>query len=58
MFGLDTSTWISNLQSAVFPEASSAVQVTSVVPRGKKDPDAGEQEKMIPGQLSVTVGSG
>nr|WP_255287939.1 hypothetical protein [Bacillus cereus] len=41
---------------AVFPDASVAVQVTGVVPTGKKDPEAGEQEKITSGQLSVTVG--
>nr|WP_242660457.1 hypothetical protein [Bacillus luti] len=45
-----------NEHVAVFPDASVAVQVTGVVPTEKKDPEAGEQEKVTPGQLSVTVG--
>ena len=42
----------------VFPAASVAVQVTVVVPGGKKEPDAGVQTAVTPGQLSLTVGSG
>ena len=42
----------------VLPEASVAVQVTGVVPIGKKDPDAGEQTDVTPGQLSETTGAG
>ena len=38
--------------------ASFAVQVTVVVPTGKKDPDAGLQVKVGFGQLSLTVGFG
>jgi hypothetical protein len=44
-------------QLAVFPDGSVAVQVTVVVPTGKKEPEAGEQ-LTVTGQLSVTVGSG
>lgn len=44
-----------NVQLAVLPEASVAVQVTVVVPTGKKLPDAGEYDSVVPGQLSVTV---
>lgn len=40
-------TLILNEQLLVFPSASVAVQVTVVVPRGKKEPDAGEQLKLM-----------
>lgn len=43
---------------AVFPTASVAVQVTGVVPIGKKEPDGGEQEVVTPGRLSETIGGG
>lgn len=45
-----------NVQVAVLLEASVAVQVTVVVPTWKVEPDAGEQEAVAPGQLSVGVG--
>ncbi|KOP78207.1 hypothetical protein AN957_03155 [Cytobacillus solani] len=45
-------------QALIFPAASVAVHVTVVVPRGKKEPDAGVQTAVAPGQLSITVGSG
>lgn len=45
-----------NVQLAVFPEASVAVQVTVVVPTGKKDPDSGEHD-VVTEQLSETSGS-
>jgi hypothetical protein len=38
------------------PEASVAVQVTAVVPTGNAVPDAGVQEVVTPGQLSLAVG--
>jgi hypothetical protein len=47
-----------NEQVPVLPEASVAVQVTFVVPGGKQVPDAGEQETITAGQLSVAVGAG
>jgi hypothetical protein len=47
-----------NVQVAVLPEASVAVQVTVVVPFGKVEPEGGVQEKVTPGQLSVPVGGG
>jgi hypothetical protein len=48
-----------NVQVAVLPEESGVVQVTVVVPFGKKDPDAGEQTGgPAPGQLSLIVGAG
>src|SRR5438045_1309868 len=47
------------LQLAVFPEASTAVQVTVVVPTGKRVPAAGLQDGApTPGQLSLTAGAG
>jgi hypothetical protein len=49
-------TVILNVHSAIFPEASVAVQVTGVVPTGKNDPDGGVQELITPGQLSKTAG--
>ena len=39
-------------------DASLAVHVTVVVPRGKNDPAAGEQTTVTPGQLSEAVGGG
>ena len=48
-----------NEQLAEFPDASSTLHVTVVVPFGKLDPDAGEQVGApTPGQLSLTVGAG
>jgi hypothetical protein len=44
-----------NVQVAVLPDASVAVDVTVVVPLGKKLPDAGELTTVTPGQLSVAV---
>src|SRR4030095_9138111 len=42
-----------NVQVAVFPEASVAVQVTVVTPTGKQLPDGGLQTTTTPGQLSL-----
>lgn len=56
--GAPSMTVTLNEQVLVFPAASVAVQVTVVVPTGKNEPDAGVQEDVRPGQLSVTVGSG
>ena len=47
-----------NVQLAVFIEESATVQVTVVVPLGKNEPDAGEQEAADPGQLSLIMGAG
>jgi hypothetical protein len=47
-----------NEQFAVLPEASVAVQVTVVVPGLKQVPDAGAQETVTPGQLSLAAGAG
>ncbi len=48
-----------NVQLAELLEESLTVQVTVVVPLGKKVPEAGEQEGVpTPGQLSETVGGG
>ena len=43
-------------QLAVLPDASVAIQLTEVVPIGKTVPDAGEQLKATPEQLSLTAG--
>ncbi|MDN4594488.1 hypothetical protein NWF35_11350, partial [Polycladomyces subterraneus] len=43
-------------QLSVFPVPSDAVQVTVVVPTGKKEPEGGEQVTVTPGQLEVGVG--
>lgn len=53
-----TITLTLNEQVLVFPDASVAVQVTVVVTGEKKEPDAGVQTAVTPGQLSLTVGSG
>jgi hypothetical protein len=45
------------VQLVVFPDASVAVDVTVVVPAGKKLPDAGDDTIVVPGQLSVTEGA-
>ena len=51
-------TVIVNIQLAVFRAASLTLQLTVVVPTGKKDPDAGEHNGApTPGQLSETVGA-
>ena len=47
-----------NVQVAVLPDVSVAVQVTVVVPFGKNEPEAGVQEAVTPGQLSLAVGGG
>jgi len=48
-----------NVQVAVLPDESATVQVTVVVPFGKKEPEAGEHiGAPTPGQLSETVGAG
>ena len=49
-------TVISKLQLLVFWEASCAVQVSVVVPKSNRDPDAGSHVAVAPGQLSFTVG--
>ena len=46
-----------NVEVAVLPAASVAVQVTSVVPTGNMLPEAGLQTTLTPGQLSDTVGA-
>jgi hypothetical protein len=45
-------------QVLVLPPISVAVQVTVVVPGGKKEPEAGVQTTDTPGLLSFTVGGG
>ena len=45
-----------NMQLAVFPEASVAVQVTVVVPTTNVEPLAGAHTAVAPGQLSAGVG--
>lgn len=45
-------------QALLFPVASVARQVTTVAPKGKAEPEAGEQVTDTPEQLSVTVGEG
>ena len=47
----------SKLVVAVLPEASVAVQVTVVVPMGKREPEAGVQRTLTAEQLSVAVGT-
>jgi hypothetical protein len=42
-----------NEQVLGFPNASVALQITVVVPEGRNEPDAGEQENVTSGQLSV-----
>ena len=46
------------VQVAVLPTASVAVDVTVVVPTGKKLPEAGTLAIVTPGQLSLAVGAG
>ena len=41
---------------AVFPAGSVAVDETVVVPFGKKEPDAGDEFTVTPGQLSEADG--
>ena len=56
MVGFSVSVTVTvKLQLAVLPEASVAVQLTVVVPTGKVEPDAGVQDTVTPGQLSVAV---
>ena len=43
--------------SGLFGDASVAVQVTVVTPTGNVEPDAGRQDTVAPGQLSVAVGT-
>lgn len=53
-----STTVTKNEHVLVLPEVSSVtVQVTMLVPTGKKDPDGGLQDADIPGQL-LTVGGG
>ena len=47
-----------NVQLAVLPDISVAVQVTVVVPTGKVEPEGGMQAVDVPGQLSAAVGGG
>jgi hypothetical protein len=47
-----------NMQLAVLPAASVAVQVTVEIPIGNADPDGGVHTAVTPGQLSVAVGGG
>jgi hypothetical protein len=47
-----------NMQFAVFPDVSVAVQVTVVVPTGNVEPLAGTHIDVTPGQLSAAVGAG
>jgi hypothetical protein len=44
-----------NWQLALNPPTSVAVQLTVLMPMGKKLPDAGTQVVVTPGQLSVAV---
>ena len=44
-----------NVQVAVLPDASVAVQVTVVMPTGKHDPEGGLHKTVTPGQLSLAV---
>jgi hypothetical protein len=53
-----SNTVTAKLQLVVLPAASVAVQVTAVVPSGKREPDAGVQETVTPGQLSLAPGVG
>lgn len=46
------------VQFAVLPDPSLAVQVTTVMPLAKVEPDGGLHEAAEPGQLSPTVGAG
>ena len=43
------------LQVLVLPEASVAVALTVVVPRGNVEPEGGSLSTVTPGQLSVAV---
>jgi hypothetical protein len=45
------------VQVAILDDASVAVHVTVVVPRGKQVPEAGTQVTVTPGQLSLAVGT-
>ena len=57
--GCESVTVTVNVQLAMLPEESVTVQVTVVVPLGKNEPEAGEQEGVpTPVQLSLTVGAG
>jgi len=40
----------------ILPEASVALQLTTVVPFGNVEPDGGVQATVAPGQLSLAVG--
>jgi hypothetical protein len=46
-----------NVQVAVLPATSLAVEVTVVVPNGKVLPDAGTELIVTPGQLSLAAGA-
>jgi hypothetical protein len=45
-------------QEFVLPDASVAVQVTKVAPRGNIEPGGGAHVAVAPGQLSVATGAG
>ena len=49
-------TVVMNVQVPIAPPESVALQVTVVVPTGKKEPEAGEQATVAPGQLSFGAG--
>jgi hypothetical protein len=52
----ESNIWTANVQVAVLPATSVAVQVTEVVPTGRQEPDGGTQATVTPGQLSLPVG--
>ena len=56
--GSESTTMTLKTQAAEFEDESVAVQVTNVVPRGKRDPVCGEHCTAVPGQLSVAVAGG
>jgi len=45
------------LHVVILPDASVALQVTVVVPTLKSEPEAGVQEVVTPGQLSLAIGA-
>src|SRR5919109_3065614 len=56
--GMESMTLTTNVAVALLPAASVAVQVTVVVPRGKRLPEWGEQvTATVPSTLSVAVAS-
>ena len=56
--GSVSATLMVKVQVAVLPEVSVAVQVTTVAPAGKVEPEGGLQLQVTPGQLSVAVQGG